>query len=312
MIYFIYGEDNYQIRKKTEKLIRPDSDIVRLNGKSLNKEQFVQSILGTSLFTSVKFVIIGSFLADSNDNDLKKQIAAYLDKVPKDVDLAFIENGKPDARSALYKALMSKAKVLECPNLNPAQLSMWIEKKVESFGVKISSPAKSKLAYVIGADLWRMENEISKLFFYSNSLGLSEIAVDHVELLVRSENESNMFGFIEALASKNAKRALLLLNNLRNNGEADQYIFSMIVYQYRQLLIVADLLKRGIPASVIPQKAGMHPFVARKTLEIVKHYQFAELKKLYRELEECDQSMKTSTSFDGFVLDLFVAKVTKG
>lgn len=66
MLILIHGDDSVASRKKLSEILdsHPDYQIVRLNGKTLDEEQFVTAALSQSLFAEKKLIIIESLLGD--------------------------------------------------------------------------------------------------------------------------------------------------------------------------------------------------------------------------------------------------------
>lgn len=66
MLILIHGDDTVSSRKKLAELIEQyhDSQLVRLNGKSLSEEQFVTAAESASLFSEKKCIVIESLLGD--------------------------------------------------------------------------------------------------------------------------------------------------------------------------------------------------------------------------------------------------------
>lgn len=66
MLILIHGDDVVSSRKKLAEILaeHQDSQIVRLNGKSLNEEQFITVAESSSLFAEKKLIVIESLLGD--------------------------------------------------------------------------------------------------------------------------------------------------------------------------------------------------------------------------------------------------------
>lgn len=66
MLILIHGDDIVASRKKLFEIIEEhhDSQLVRLNGKSLDEEQFVTAAESSSLFSENKLIIIESLMSD--------------------------------------------------------------------------------------------------------------------------------------------------------------------------------------------------------------------------------------------------------
>ena len=85
----------------------------------------------------------------------------------------------------------------------------------------------------------------------------------------------------------------------------------MIVYQYRQLLLVSDALDRGLKSSGdLARTLRMAPFVAEKTARLARNYSFEVLEHLYERLLDYDVAMKTGELEPRLGLELLIAEFT--
>ena len=84
----------------------------------------------------------------------------------------------------------------------------------------------------------------------------------------------------------------------------------MFIYQFRNMIKIADLMGRGIGNEYeISKITKMHPFVVRKSLAQVKVFTLERLKKIYRKLARFDLAVKTGKMDMKMALDKFVAEL---
>jgi DNA polymerase-3 subunit delta len=172
---------------------------------------------------------------------------------------------------------------------------------------KISQPALDKLILYTGADTDVLDKEIQKLVNFSAG---KMIAEKDVEELVKADLDNNIFATIDALGRNDKKLALQLLHRHLEKGDDPFYIFSMFVYQFRNLLKVADFKEKGIlDERQISQMAKLHPYVVKKSLAQVRNLSFQKLKKIYQKLGEIDFQAKTGKIDIKLALDKFVAEL---
>jgi DNA polymerase-3 subunit delta len=88
------------------------------------------------------------------------------------------------------------------------------------------------------------------------------------------------------------------------------YLFSMLVYQARNMLKIADLKDNfDYPEREIIRASQMHPFVVRKSLNQIRNFSFAKLAKLYQKLSQLDVMMKTGKIEAELALDKFIGEL---
>ncbi len=79
----------------------------------------------------------------------------------------------------------------------------------------------------------------------------------------------------------------------------------MISYQFRNILVIKDLLEKGKPLS----NSKLHPFVVKKSYQQAQQFSFGELKKIYRKIFEVDYKIKTGQIESQMALELLIAEI---
>ena len=94
-------------------------------------------------------------------------------------------------------------------------------------------------------------------------------------------------------------------------GESPLYIFSMICFQFRNILMVKSCLgiEGGAESGFIAKKLGMHPFVARKAMYQASRFSRRELGAIYRKIFKIDVDVKTGRTNPEVALDLLIASI---
>ena len=103
----------------------------------------------------------------------------------------------------------------------------------------------------------------------------------------------NVFEVVDAIADKNQRRSARMLFGRLETGVDPYYIFSMIVYQFRNLLRIKTLAKSALPYAGIVKKTGLHPYVFKKTLDQCRKFGHEELKRLFNQLARLDEDAKS-------------------
>ncbi|MBU2545289.1 DNA polymerase III subunit delta [Patescibacteria group bacterium] len=310
MIIFLHGEDTYRMKEKLKEIVEKYKK-VRTSGLNLKYfegsgnffESFKSDFKQISMFKEKKLSVV---LNPFDDAEFKESFLDYGKEFLESDDIVVIyQEGKIAKNNALLKYLNKNAKSQEFGSLSYAELKTWVKKELERYGARIDSMALDKLIEYIGNDLWRMSNEIKKLASYNKSI---EIA--NVKLLVRSSIETDIFKTIEAIAQKNKKQALALLYKHVEKGDSPVYLLSMINFQFRNLLIIKDLIEKSQPYYSIAKKSGLHPFVVKKAYYSAQQFSFQELKNIYEKIFKIDLQIKTGQVEPATALDLFIAELS--
>ena len=340
MFIFLYGEDTYRSSQKLREIInqykkvhKTGLNLIYFDCQNSNFEEFENSVQSISMFQEKKLIILkqGFF-----NTIFKEKFLEWAKSARANENIIMVyENQAIKKTDKLFKFLSVKAKIQEFNFLTGIKLQNWVDMEFEKYNARIEFEGRAKLISFVGSDLWRMSQEIKKLSAYKCSgYPISKkprnripatIFVADVELLVVPKIETDIFKTIDAIAQKNKKLALLLLHKHLEKGDAPLYLFSMINFQFRNLLVVKDYISNSSLRAERGQQSersaaissrynamripGMHPYVARKTSAQAQNFTFDKLKKIYHKLFVIDTGIKTGKVDPKMALDMFVIGV---
>jgi len=315
MIIFLYGQDSYRSRKKLNEIIEQYKKThksglnLRYFEDKLDFEDLKNELQTVSMFEEKKMLVLRNVL-----DSLKKEegFIDFLKKI-KDSDnlLIFYEEKDADDRTSLAKFLKKEAKSQQFDLLTGAKLKSQVKEELEQYQAKIDPLALEKLIEYVGSDFWQMANEIKKLVNYAKG---RIIEVKDIELLIKPKIEPEIFKTIDAVSyktgfSSNRKRALELIHNHMEKGDHPLYLLSMINFQFRNILLVKDLLERSQPYYTILKATKLHPFVVKKSYEQANKFTLAELKSIYRKIFQTDLAIKTGRLDPALALELLIISI---
>jgi len=308
MIIFLYGLDSFRSRQKLKEIVEHYKKIHKsglnlryFTGDKLNFQDFKKEIKQTSIFKEKKLTVLFGIFSNT---EFKKRFLEEKKFWLKTEDiLLFYTTEQISEKDALLPFLKKHAKGQEFQPLEGQKLKNWVKKEFENLGAKIGERALEKIIDFVGNNLWQMENEIKKLVSYKEKEIIEE---KDVEILVKPKIDSDIFETINAIATKNKKRALQLLKNHLEKGDSPLYLLSMINFQFRNLLIVKDLLERNQSPYV---KTGLHPYVVQKSLGLSRKFDISELKKIYQKIFQIDLNIKTGKIEPETALDLLISEI---
>lgn len=310
MIIFLYGDDTYRSSQKLKNLKAKyiekygDTNLETFeDGFDLGK---IKGAITALPFLADKRLVIIKNIFKSRSKDILEGISEILENVPEETITIFWESGVPDKRTVLFKKLI-KEKSEEFEKLQGYKLTKWIEDNVADKGGKISGKNAEKLASYVGDDLNQLENEIAKLVTFRNE---GEISSEDIDLLVNSKLSGNIFNLVDAVGTGDYRKTAQYMHDLLAQGENEIYILTMIVRQFRNLILIKDyegkLDKMGIAKEV-----GLHPFVVQKGMVQARNFSIQELKNMYEKLLDTDIAIKTGEKEPLLALDLLVKELCK-
>lgn len=308
MIYFLYGPDTYRSKQKLKEIVNGYKEVHKsglnlnyLDCKESSFQDFNDRTKQASMFQEKKLIVVTNAFSSS---EFKEHFLSRVEDIKKSDNIVVVyEREKISKKDSLLKSLKKHAESQLFELLEGPRLRNWIRREFKERGAKIESRGVFMLADFVGQDLWRMNNEIQKLIDFR---GQTTIRTRDVRLLVRPDVEADIFKTIDAIASKNKKKALKLIKDHLEKGDNAFYLLSMVNYQFRNLLQVKDLLLRNKSPF---KHTRLHPFVVKKSEALSRKFNMQELKKIYQKIFEVDLKAKTGRINGQAALDVLIGEI---
>lgn len=331
MILYIYGEDTFRSRqylKKTIEQFKKQRDplgynVVILGSKKEDLAKILSEMTAAPFLAEKRMVVLENILSSTDKGLLNELLERVKNKnIPENNIIVFWQGdvfGKSGAVKELAALLAKEKYAQEFKMMDVGELSSWIGKEIMARGGKIGSHALVYLAQNTGQDMWLLNSLLNQLVAYkstphptlsSERRGGEEISLADAQLFLAEKEDDNIFGMVDAVVGGNKKQAFKLMADQRKIGEDDTYIFSMITRQFRILVQLRDLFERkdNMTSDVLARELGLHPYVVKKSLPVVKKYPLSKLKNIYEQLLQIDIKTKTGQGDRSVLLDLFVGK----
>ncbi len=247
----------------------------------------------------------------------KTAVDRLIDELPRLPDyarLVLVEDEVIPGNNRLLKAARSMKNGYIREFRKPQNLTRWIiERASQEYDAEISPQAANAIATVVNDDLLRADNELYKLVCYVD--GARPISEADVAALTPYLPEANIFEMVDALADGDGSRALELIHQSLHDDPRDPgfRLFTMIVRQFRLLLMTRDYLDNGGGAkgAAIAKAVGVHPFVANKLAVQARRFQTQQLDAVLKRLQRYDQDMKTGRIEPRLALDLLATSLAQ-
>ncbi len=310
MLILLYGEDTFRLRQKLNEIIgkyqakhQTGLNLARFRENGLDFDKIKQKIEAVSMFDEKKLIVLENVLKNKNFSEefLKYNKKNKL-KDNQDVIVVFYQEGKLPSISYKRQAGMFE----EFKLLRGLELINWLKKQAVQNGININPEALKKLVFYVGDDLWQLTSELNKLGSYKANDTINEQDID---LLVKAKLDVNIFKTLDALAQRNKRTAFRLLREHLEQGDNEIYLFTMFVYQLRSLIKLKDLMEKGTPYYNLAKKAGIHPFVVKKSSQQLRNFTLDQLKRIYRYLLKVELGIKKGRLDGKTALDLLIAEI---
>jgi DNA polymerase III subunit delta len=312
MIFFFSGEEDFlalQKIKEIKELFAIKHPTARIDVFDLEEDDFrsVKKSMaqGGGLFSEKKLVVLKNVF-DIQENE-KGELAEMLKNLSKDISAIFFQKKIKNKKGKLYNFVKKNSESEVFKKIKGAELKKWISgevKKRSDNEIFIDNSALDRLEVVARNDLWRINQEIDKLVDFKEKK--ETIGVQDVNNLCSGEAEAQIFGLVDAIGQKNRELAIDLIFNLQNQGKNSFYIFSMVMYQIKNLTKIMDCQGNE---GVISKKLKLHPFVVKKTKVQLLNFNKNDLKSKYQLATDIDYQVKTGDLNMEEALTDFVAKI---
>jgi DNA polymerase-3 subunit delta len=202
-----------------------------------------------------------------------------------------------------------------------------IDRVLAAHGKRLAPPAREALLRRAGADPAVLANEVEKLCLFAADV--PEIRREHVEAAVRDLAGAWIFDFTEALAKREAARALTVLRGLLSGGDHPLRLLATLHSHVRLLLVLRECLDgpwkgkwrpgtrseafAGLVAQLEAAEQsmlkGMHPYRLAVNTGYAARMPRAKLCRAITHLADLDVRFKSSRGDPALLLERFVLEL---
>lgn len=290
-IIFFYGADSYRIQLRLKELLLADefSRATIDASENWSTNSFAAQVQAVPFFGDQRQIIVKNAFAGIATDEVDK-VLLVLDKVPVTTSVIFVENGKPDARTRLFKALSKLSQVEIFEPLRGLAWSKFVDETARAAGVKLSRPARDILLFDLEGDSAQLIQVMAQLGLWA---GEREVAASDAAYFVPRRPEGDSFKLLGALADKRIDGVVHFLCDLWRQDEAPMRVLGAIVYQYRQMLWAKAYLEDGVPPRDLASKLKVPPFVASRLSSVASRVPLDWIKTVYGQIGQIDEGIKS-------------------
>jgi len=311
-LYIFCGEEQLlqeQALTRLSDLLSPERNpwqYMLLDGETASAAEVADVAGSAGFFAGKKLVIVrkvpwcsGGRKAASDEDEADKEkdeaalasLLAYAEDPNPDCCLVLVVRGAVDKRRRLVKLFAKNGRVISFDSPKGMERDMWLTNYFRKHGKTADREVLGYISINSGEALSALQSEADKLILYSG--GKSEITMEMAEALVSRGSAYNIFELMDAVAGKNAQKALQLYRSMTKAGEAEQKILAMLAGQFRDMLLVAGLRAEGRQPAQIAREQGLHPFRVEKLLRYARAMNSRQLLKALEMLLAADVANKS-------------------
>lgn len=307
-VYLLYGEEEYlknQYKNRLKQAILPDGDTMNFSlyqGKGINARQIIEQAETLPFFAEHRLILVeqsGFF------KNACPELAEYLPQLPEETIVLFVEN-EVDKRGKMFKAVKQKGRVVELGRQDERTLQAWVLGTLKRQQKSITGDALQLFLEKAGDDMENISNELEKLLSYT--YGKNAIEKADVQAICTETTENRIFDMIRALAERRQKEALDLYYDLLSLKEPPMRILFLIARQFNQMLLLKDLREQGLDGAAAASKAGLAPFIARRSMAQAERFEKAELLAAVEDCVSAEEAVKTGRLGDRLAVEMLIVK----
>ena len=307
-VYLVYGEEKYLVRKVKQEMIRhlaaegDTMNFTRFSGKDISSKELMNICDTMPFFADRRLVLVedSGFFKNADD-----EIASYLKEIPETTVLLFIES-EVDKRNKVYKQAKSIGYVCECARMNQSDLSKRVLMLLTKEHKKITRENMTYLLEKLGNDMDNIASEVEKLISYT--LGRDVIEREDIDQVCVSEITGKIFEMIDAIGSRNQKKALNLYYDLIAVREAPLRILYLLARQFNLMLQIKEMEQKGYAAPEIAKNMGVQPFIVNKTRGQCKNFKLSAIRSALNDCLKMEEAVKTGNMNDKMAVELLIVR----
>lgn len=322
-IYLVMGEERYFTERIREDLIKYalDEDTIDLNLISFDMEE--QSI-NDALFEASSFPFFGErklifvqnpfFLTGQKPKNVPDhsldELEEYLEN-PADFSIMvfFAPYEKLDKRKKITKLLQKKAQFIDVSTPHPNAASRYIKDIVKEKGYRFSDEAFQLFTERTNGQLTSMMHELDKLLLYH--IDSKTITKGSVQQLIPKTFEQNVFELNTLVLNNQVEASIEMYQDLLVQKEEPIKIVALLISQFRLLLQVNILQKKGLQQNEMAKSLKVHPYRVKLAMQNNHRYNQHILAEALDYLIDADYKMKTGQIDQELQVELFIMRFAK-
>lgn len=315
MLIFVYGSNAYgahqyvaALKEKFKKEIDPTGlNIATLDGSTIAAGELHREISASGFLAAKRMIIIKNIIGNKKAEvqDLLVELAKQ--KTDNDNVVIIWEQGAKST-AKLFTVLAKTPYAKEFPPVTYDHVLHFITHEVPQRGGSVAAADARYLASIVELDLWHVSHELDKLIAFTHGRSITRADID---LLVDVKLNDELFALIDALATKNKKTAITLLEEQFALEAEPLRLLAMIIRQFRILLQIRSMMDSNLDTrpDAVARELNIHSFVAKKSIPQAQRCTLSYLQAVYRYLVSLDKAFKNSYSEPKVLLETFALKV---
>ena len=317
VVYLLHGEDDFAITEFIQamqaKLGDPttaDMNTTRLDGGT-DVESIRAAAAAMPFLAPRRLVIIEGTAQRIKEQEAQEKFVHMLTGLPPTTALVLVEpKTLKDSHWLLRWAEQDKEQAFVRSFSIPqgARMADWIRKYAGEKGGEITFQAAALLAESAQDAPRAAVLEVDKLLAYVNYQ--RPVEVDDVEAAAAlGPGQADYFEFLEAIAARNSRKAMNMLEKLLDERDPIPLFFSLVGH-FRMVLQAREIYDNGGQSETAAKALKIHPYRAKKVMAQASTIPLAALEEMHLKLQQLDLQIKTGQITAPLALETLVAELS--
>ncbi|MCW2958451.1 MAG: holA [Solirubrobacterales bacterium] len=255
--FLIHGDDHGRVGERRARLremaeAESGSGGVEVFEGDASTPELIALALNAMTFAMGRRFLVVDGVERWKDADVKKHLQPTLATMPAATTVAFFgrEDGRAKVPPSLTAAVQAAGGSIATETLlKGKELPRWAIGEARKLGIDLEPAAARLLIELVGERQQRLLRELEKLALEYDAGTV--LGMDEVQATAAPSAEQQVWGFVDALVARNARRAVRAYLELREQGESVGRLVPLMARRVREIEAVAARLDAGeSPAQV--------------------------------------------------------------
>jgi len=298
MITLLIGENSFEINRELARIVADFGGLAeKIDGASLETRQLPDLLMGVSLFSDKRLVIIRDL---SSNKAIWPEFSTWLQRVSDDINLVLVEP-KPDKRTTTFKDLKKLTRVLEFNEWgerDTAKAEAWLIDEAKQIGFKLDASNVKLIVRRVGLDQWQLYHALQKLAL------VDKIDAATIENVIDANPTENVFNLFEAALRGDRARIADMLAVIEQTEDPFR-LFALLASQAFQL---AAVITAG-QGDDIAKDFGIHPYAISRLEASARKLGRGGARKIINIFAVSDDDMKLSRADPWLLIERSLQKI---
>lgn len=306
-VYLLYGEEDYLKRLYRDSLknsVLDGSDEMNYayyEGKDIDLLQIREIADTLPFFSDYRVVLLENSGLFKAANDL----VDYLPGMPDTTIMIFVEK-EVDKRNRLYKYVSKEGLSVEMKSMSSRDMKLWVTGELRGAGKRMKEQTIEYLLSLIDNSMIHVQNELEKLIAYAGER--QEITREDVDAIASVQVTGQIFQMMDAVASGNKEKTMLLYHDLLEIRESPMSILYLLSRHFNILLQLKET--GGTTKGEMAKSVGVPPFAVGRYLAQSKQFTRVKLREMLEQCIEMEYLFKRGRISDQIGVELLLVEFT--